>query len=76
MRYKEGEIPPELLARHASDDMLLFTAALSFLIGLLMIWMGRRGKQLWIWTWGAGLTVLSVYLWLVIKFDFKLFQHF
>ena len=76
MRYKEGEIPPELLAANASNDMLLFTAVIGLLIGVGMFIAGRFGKQLWIWTWGAGLAVFSVYLWAAIRFDLTLFGHF
>ena len=75
-RYKENEIPPELLAANASNDMLLFTAVIGLLIGILMVVAGRYGKQLWIWTWGAGLSVFSIYLWVALKFDIKLFGAF
>ena len=76
MRYKEGEIPPELLAQNASNDMLLFTAVIGFLIGGVMFWLGRKGKQMWIWSWGAGLVIFSTYLWVAIKFDVRLFHYF
>jgi len=59
MRYPEN-IPPDQLARHASDDMLLFTAVLSVLIGFILIWLGRKGKQTWMVVWSIGLIVCSV----------------
>ena len=76
MRYKEGEIPPVLLAKNASNDMLLFTSEIGLLIAVLMIWFGIRGKQIWMWSWGTGLVICSVYLWVAIKFDFRPFGYF
>ena len=45
---------------HASDDMLLFTAALSILIGLILTWLGHKGRQLWMVTWSIGLIICSI----------------
>jgi hypothetical protein len=58
MRYREGESLP--LASSASDDMLLLTAVLGVLIGLILTYMGRRGKQLWMAVWGVGLVLISI----------------
>lgn len=76
MRYKEGEIPPELLAENASNHMLVFTAEISLLIAIVLIWFGIRGKQIWMWSWGAGLVICSIYLWFAIKYDFRPFGYF
>lgn len=59
MKYPE-HIPPEQLTAHASDDMLLFTAALSILIGLILTWLGHKGRQLWMVTWSIGLIICSI----------------
>jgi hypothetical protein len=59
MRYQET-IPPEQLTIHASDDMLLFTAFLSILIGFILIYLGYKGKQLWMVTWSIGLVIGSL----------------
>ena len=59
MRYPE-HIPPEQLTVHASDDMLLFTAALSILIGVILTWLGHKGRQLWMVTWSIGLIICSI----------------
>lgn len=59
MRYSEN-IPADQLAVNASDDMLLFTAALSILIGLILTYLGHRGKQLWMVTWSIGLIICSI----------------
>ena len=40
--------------------MLLFTALLSIIIGSILIWLGRRGKQLWMVVWSIGLIICSV----------------
>lgn len=76
MRYKEGEIPKEQLAFHASDDMLILTAVIGVLVGLILTLLGRKGKQMWMWVWGIGLVICSVYLGFSIGFDIKLFGHF
>ena len=59
MRYREDGTT-EQLARHASDDMLLFTAALSVAIGFILIWLGRKGKQQWLVVWSIGLILCSI----------------
>ncbi len=61
MRYREDEIM-EPLAQNASDDMLLLTAVLGFFIGFILIYLGRLGKQMWMWVWGAGLVVMSLFM--------------
>ena len=76
MRYKEGEIPKEQLAVHASDDMLLLTSALGILIGLALTVLGRKGKQMWMYVWGIGLVICSAYLGVSMLFDVKLFGYF
>lgn len=81
MRYKIGdpipdEIPKEQLASHASDDMLILTSVLGILIGLALTYIGRKGRQMWMWVWGAGLVVFSLYLGLSIQFGWRLFGYF
>ena len=75
-RYREGEIPKEQLAVHASDDMLVLTAVLGFLIGIVITYLGRKGKQMWMWVWGIGLIICSAYLGLSMTVGLKLFGHF
>ncbi|GAA6137980.1 hypothetical protein NBRC116583_17270 [Arenicella sp. 4NH20-0111] len=76
MRYREGEIPKEQLAVHASDDMLILTAVLGVLIGIVLFILGRMGKQMWMWVWGIGLIICSVYLGISMYFDLTLFGYF
>ncbi len=59
MRYSEN-IPAEQLTVHASDNMLLFTAALSILIGIILTYLGHKGRQLWMVTWSVGLIICSI----------------
>ena len=40
--------------------MLLFTAALSIVIGFILVYLGRKGRQLWMVTWSIGLIICSV----------------
>jgi hypothetical protein len=75
-RYREGEIPKEQLAVHASDDMLILTAVLGFLIGIVITYLGRKGEQMWMWVWGIGLIICSAYLGLSMTVGLKLFGHF
>ena len=77
MRYKENiEIPKEQLTSHASDDMLILTGIMGFFIGLVLFYLGRKGKQMYLWVWGAGLVIFSIYLSVSIYFDWTLFEHF
>ena len=67
MRVPEN-IPPELLARNASNDMLVFTAIISVVIGCLLFWLGLHGRQMWMVAWSLGLVVCSIALggWMLI----------
>jgi hypothetical protein len=55
-------IPPEMLSKNASNDMLLFTAFLSVLIGIILIYLGKKGKQLWMVVWSIGLIFMSFFM--------------
>jgi len=59
VKYPEN-IPPEQLTVHASDSMLLFTAVLSILIGIILTYLGHKGRQLWMVTWSIGLIICSI----------------
>lgn len=81
MRYRESQdgdliIPEDQLASNASDGMLLLTATLGFLIALVFIVGGWKGKQMWIWVWGIGLLIVSLYMGVSIHWDLKLFGAF
>ena len=59
MLYPDN-LPPDQLAQNAHNDMLLFTAVLATLIGIILTYLGRQGKQLWIVVWSVGLIICSV----------------
>ncbi|WP_078118159.1 hypothetical protein [Thiosocius teredinicola] len=65
MRYEEsvGQSDGELPVYSQSDGlhfMLNFTVALALLIGLGLLYLGMRGRVLWLKVWSAGLVVFSV----------------
>jgi len=62
-------IPPEMLSKNAGNNMLLFTAFLSVIISLVLVFLGRHGKQLWMVVWGIGLIIMSVFMASSILFD-------
>ena len=76
MRYSEDSIPNEQMSQHASDDMLILTGIIGFFVGLALFYIGRKGKQMYLWVWGAGLVIFSIYLSLSIWLDWTLFEHF
>ena len=55
-------IPPELLTKNSSNGMLLFTAFLSVIIGIILIYLGKMGKQLWLVLGSVGLIIMSIYM--------------
>lgn len=59
MRTLEN-IPKEQLVYHANDNMLLFTAVLGIIIGIIITSLGKKGKQLWMFVWGIGLIICSI----------------
>ncbi len=61
MKYPDN-IPPEQLTVNASNDMLLFTAALSIVIGIVLTCLGYKGRLLWMVTWSLGLIICSILL--------------
>ena len=55
-------VPPELLTRNSSNGALLFTSFISIIISFAMIYLGKKGKQLWM-VWGAyGLIIMALYM--------------
>ena len=70
------EVAEMPLTKDASNDMLVMTAVIGFFIGIILTYIGRRGKQMYLWVWGAGLVVFSIYLGVTIVFDWTLFEHF
>lgn len=58
MRYKIDS-NTGLPFTETSPDMLAFTVLIALLVGVLLLVLGRRGRQLWLVVWSAGLIVCS-----------------
>lgn len=63
-------IPAEMLSYNASNDMLLFTAFIAIIIALILIYLGRKGRQLWMVVWSIGLIIMSCFMAGSILFGF------
>lgn len=55
-------IPPELLTRNSSNGALLFTSFISIIISFALIYLGKKGKQLWMVLGGFGLIIMALYM--------------
>jgi len=58
MRYRIGADPAS--GAQATDDMLLFTMVISLIIGFVLMWLARHGRQMWLMAWSVGLVLASV----------------
>ena len=59
MRYRVDDATGA--AVHGSTDaVLLFTAVLSLVIGIILTWAGWRGRQRWLVVWCGGLIIASI----------------
>ncbi len=59
MRYRIGTLPGES-GTASTDHMLLFTVVIGLLIGLVLVFLGRQGRQLWLVFWGGTLVVAAL----------------
>jgi len=64
MRYEAGEgVPVDGMQIYSQSEglhfMLNFTVALALVIGVGLLWLGRRGRVLWLQVWSVGLVVFS-----------------
>jgi len=59
MRYRVGEDPANA-ALNSTDHSLMLSVVLSLIIGIVLVWMGHKGKQFWLTSWSYGLIVCSV----------------
>jgi uncharacterized membrane protein affecting hemolysin expression len=57
MRYRIGETPA---SGTSTDDMLLFTVVISLIVGIVLTWLARRGRQRWLSAWSIGLILVSI----------------
>lgn len=66
MRYREGQsVDPEHPYTEGTHAMLEASYWLSIPIGLALLWMGIRGRVLWLKVWSVGLMALGVGILLV-----------
>ena len=68
MRYSV-DLPDQELSKYASDDMLLFTAFISIFVSFALVYMGVKGKQIWMIPWGIGLFIVSIVMGTAIYFE-------
>lgn len=59
MRYRIDEFNAGQAAP-AGDDMVIFTAVIGLLIGLVLAYVAKRGKQRWLLFWAGGLVLASI----------------
>lgn len=61
MRYPEGQAPQTIYAQSEGlQFMLTFSVCLGLIIGVVLLWLGRHGRVLWLQAWSIGLIVVSV----------------
>jgi len=61
MRYPEGQAPQTIYAQSEGlQFMLTFSVCLGLIIGVVLLWLGRHGRVLWLQVWSIGLIVVSV----------------
>ncbi|MFV2061265.1 MAG: hypothetical protein ACC653_11330 [Gammaproteobacteria bacterium] len=63
MRYREGDFANQIngvIEPIIGNDVLMITAVMGLLIGIVFIIGGRYGKQMWIVFWGTGLVLVSI----------------
>ncbi len=59
MRYKiEGNTG--LPFTETSPGMLAFTVGIALVVGIVLLVLGRRGRQTWLVVWSAGLILCSI----------------
>jgi len=64
MRYRIGEDPVTSSGGAGTEAVLVFTLVLGIVFGLVLLWLGVRGRQLWLIVWSAGLVVVSIGTWI------------
>lgn len=61
MRYREGqEVDPDNPYPPSTQLMLDMSYWMSIPIGLVLLWMGIKGRVLWLKVWSVGLMMLGV----------------
>lgn len=61
MRYREGTELEQLYSQSEGLlNMLLFTVVIGLLVGVILVVLGLKGRQIWLVFWGGGLVIASI----------------
>lgn len=61
MRYSEAAVAEPLYVNTPHlQHTLLFTVVLAFFIGAALLYLGRRGRVMWLTVWSIGLMIASL----------------
>lgn len=61
MRWREGqEVDPDNPYTEGTHMMMDMAYLMSIPIGLILLWMGIKGRVMWLKVWSVGLMVLGV----------------
>ena len=61
MRYREGqEVDPDNPYPESTQAMLDMAYLMSIPVGLVLLWMGIRGRIMWLKVWSVGLMALGI----------------
>lgn len=60
MRYREGQEIPDNIQPHIGDASMVFSAVFGLLIGIVLLVLARKGRQIWLLTWSSGLTLVGI----------------
>jgi hypothetical protein len=61
MRYPEGQTPQTIYSQSEGlQFMLTFSVSLGLVIGVVLLWLGRHGRVLWLQAWSIGLIAVSI----------------
>ncbi len=62
MRYREGQEPdPYYAYGKSTHDAVDFSMVLGIVIGLVLVWMGIKGRIVWLTVWSIGMVLLAGY---------------
>lgn len=62
MRYRVGqEVDPQQPYGESIHNALTITMGLSIVIGIILFYLGRRGKVMWLTVWSVGLILISIF---------------
>jgi hypothetical protein len=58
MRYRVGDDPAS--GTTVTDDMVLVTVVIGLIVGIVLVWLAQRGRQMWLLVWSTGLVLASL----------------